>query len=297
MRRQQNELISKLRDQEAELKRLQDMKSGNKKSFSNRLTEETQRVEKLTSKLKRMEVLAQTQKKEMLAAGHKRFEAAKSMLADLEPKVGLLEAQFAAQQIELAAVENTRALEVALLARSNASMDEGTKALKAALQVGESPSGGISRRNSSVAAVSRILQRRSTRLKASVSEMKEDVRRAKDRLNKVMKHADARNAARKNAASSGAAALASLLDEARQARKAAAVESQKKLADLRTALEKARQRAIEESDKDMAEMKRRIDTKRAELEKQAEAMQAKLSSAKRKVRGVFAFCFVQSHRM
>ena len=293
MRRQQNELISKLRDQEAELKRLQDMKSGNKKSFSNRLTEETQRVEKLTSKLKRMEVLAQTQKKEMLAAGHKRFEAAKSMLADLEPKVGLLEAQFAAQQIELAAVENTRALEVALLARSNASMDEGTKALKAALQVGESPSGGISRRNSSVAAVSRILQRRSTRLKASVSEMNEDVRRAKDRLNKVMKHADAR----KNAASSGAAALASLLDEARQARKAAAVESQKKLADLRTALEKARQRAIEESDKDMAEMKRRIDTKRAELEKQAEAMQAKLSSAKRKVRGVFAFCFVQSHRM
>ena len=69
----------------------------------------------------------------------------------------------------------------------------------------------------------RILQRRSTRLKASVSEMKEDVRRAKDRLNKVMKHADARE----NAASSGAAALSSLLDEARQARKAAAVESQK----------------------------------------------------------------------
>ena len=132
MRRQQNELISKLRDQEAELKRLQDMKSGNKKSFSNRLTEETQRVEKLTSKLKRMEVLAQTQKKEMLAAGHKRFEAAKSMLADLEPKVGLLEAQFAAQQIELAAVENTRALEVALLARV---MHRWTKELRRSKQL------------------------------------------------------------------------------------------------------------------------------------------------------------------
>ena len=50
------------------------------------------------------------------------------MLADLEPKVGLRGRLL--QQIELAAVENTRALEVALLARSNASMDEGTKAPK-----------------------------------------------------------------------------------------------------------------------------------------------------------------------
>ena len=90
------------------------------------------------------------------------------------------------------------------------------------------------------------------------------------------------------------AELKSLLDEARQARKAAAAESQKKLADLRTALEKARQKAIEESDKDMAEMKRRIDTKRDELEKQAEVMQAKLSSAKRKVRGVFTFVFYRA---
>jgi myosin heavy subunit len=290
-RRQQGELMSKLRDQEKELKRLQDMKTGvgNTKSFSQRLKDESSRVEKLTNKLKRMEVLAQEQKKEMLAAGHKRFESAKSTLVDLEPKVGLLEAQYAAQQIELSAIANTRSLEVALLARSNAAMDEGTKALEAALSVGESPTGGISRRNSSVAAVSRILQRRSARLKTSVSEMKQDVRRAKARLDSVKKHTDARSAARSSAAKADAAGLTTALDGARAARKAAAAESQKELESLHTALESARQRAIVESEKDMAEMRRRVGSKRAELEKQAEVMRVKLATAKRTV-SVAWFC-------
>jgi hypothetical protein len=284
-RRQQRELMSKLRDQEKELQRLQDMKTGasSTKSFSQRLKEEAGRVEELTKKLKRMEVLAQEQKKEMLAAGHKRFENAKSTLADLDPKVGLLEAQYAAQIIELSAIATTRTLEVALLARSNAAMDEGTKALESAVRVGESPVGGISRRNSSVAAVSRVLQRRAARLKTSVSEMKQEVRRAKERLGRVKKHTDARRAAYSSAASTDIAALTTALESARTARKAAAAESQKDLESLRTALERARQRAIEESEKDMAEMRRRVESKRAELEKQAEAMRTKLATAKRKL--------------
>lgn len=205
------------------------------------------------------------------------------MLADLIPKVGLLETQYAAQQVELHAVDTAKELEIALLSRSSAAMDEGTKALEAALRMRDSSAAAISRHDSSLASVSRILQRRAARLATSVLEMKQDVHRAKTRLDNVHSHAANRRAASISLSNSDSAKLKSFLENARSARKTAADESQKKLAALRIALEQARERAIEESRKDMAEMHKRLEKKKADLMTKASTMSEKLSVAKKKV--------------
>lgn len=205
------------------------------------------------------------------------------MLADLTPKVGQLETQYAAQQIELHALDTTHELEIALLSRSNAAMDEGTKALEAALQVGDSAPGSLTPSHESIAAVSRIFQRRAARLATSVLEMQEDVYRAKKRLERVRHHIASRKAANISLSKLDSVKLKSMLESARKTRVTAADESQKKLASLRLALEQARERAIEESSKDMLEMHQRLGKRRAHLLEQADTMSKNLSTAKRKV--------------
>ena len=232
---------NKVHEQKKQLKELQQKRPSKDKSFASQLSEEASKFDKLQSKLSRLEAQAEVQKKELVETAQKRKEEAKNTLKELAPRLAKLETQYAAQQLELASVGATHALESSMLGRSIACMEEGTAALLNALACAH---GG---------AVLDILVHRSQRLETSVVEMEADVARATDRLQDAERMNQARRSARSGAGGGGghrrtaSTQMGELTDEMttlRERRKKAAAESMVQLKELAKALEQARDDAM-----------------------------------------------------
>ena len=243
-----SKLQNKVNEQKKQLKELQQKRPSKDKSFASQLSEEASKFDKLQSKLSRLEAQAEVQKKELVETAQKRKEEAKSTLKDLAPRLAKLETQYAAQQLELASVGATHALESSLLGRSIACMEEGTAALLNALECAHR-GGGV---DGGDGGVLDILVQRSQRLETSVVDMEADVARAAERLQDAERMNQARRSARSGSRGAGHRRTAStqmgeLTDEMttlRERRKKAAAESMVQLQQLAKALEQARDDAM-----------------------------------------------------
>ena len=244
-----SKLQNKVNEQKKQLKELQQKRPSKDKSFASQLSEEASKFDKLQSKLSRLEAQAEVQKKELVETAQKRKEEAKSTLKDLAPRLAKLETQYAAQQLELASVGATHALESSLLGRSIACMEEGTAALLNALECAHR-GGGVD--GGDGGGVLDILVQRSQRLETSVVDMEADVARATERLQDAERMNQARRSARSGSRGAGPRRTAptqmgELTDEMttlRERRKKAAAESMVQLQQLAKALEQARDDAM-----------------------------------------------------
>jgi DNA repair exonuclease SbcCD ATPase subunit len=188
-------LQSKLSEQKKILNDLKKKRPSNGKTFASQLSEEANTFEKLQLKLSRLESEAEQQKKDLIQNARKREMQAKESLKELGPKLAKLEAQYAAQQLELASVGATYDIEKSLLCRSIACMDEGTAALLDALAAAQEDS------NDDMCV--RVLERRSQRLETSVREIEADVHRATGRLEASRRINDKRKSAREGTKGGG----------------------------------------------------------------------------------------------
>jgi len=244
-----SKLQNKVHEQKKQLKELQQKRPSKDKSFASQLSEEASKFDKLQSKLSRLEAQAEVQKKELVETAQKRKEEAKNTLKELAPRLAKLETQYAAQQLELASVGATHALESSMLGRSIACMEEGTAALLNALNALECGTHG-----GAGGAVLDILVHRSQRLETSVVEMEADVARATDRLQDAERMNQARRSARsggggvagghRRTASTQMGELTDEMTTLRERRKKAAAESMVQLKELAKALEQARDDAM-----------------------------------------------------
>ena len=243
---------NKVHAQKKQLKELQQKRPSKDKSFASQLSEEASKFDKLQSKLSRLEAQAEVQKKELVETAQKRKEEAKNTLKELAPRLAKLETQYAAQQLELASVGATHALESSMLGRSIACMEEGTAALLNALNALECGTHG-----GDGGAVLDILVHRSQRLETSVVEMEADVARATGRLQDAERMNQARRSARsggggvagvagghRRTASTQMGELTDEMTTLRERRKKAAAESMVQLKELAKALEQARDDAM-----------------------------------------------------
>ena len=296
---EQARLQSRVKAQEAELKALRAKKGGGSAatSFASQLKAEGDRFAKLQQKLSRLETQAKEQKKQLLAEGRKRYEGMQVSIRDLQPKLGKLETQYAAQQLELASVSATHNLELALLRRSVASMSEGTQALITALDTLSAKQSGRQMDSGTRLAANSILEARRTRLEQSVREMKADVKRAQGRLESAKKATATRKASiskigtegsggggHRRTASTQMSELVNEMEKIRATRKADAVKSAAELAQLRATLKSASERANRENEADMKDAKDSMERKRVELEAQAQSMMDELDAAERQAR-------------
>ena len=243
---------NKVHEQKKQLKELQQKRPSKDKSFASQLSEEASKFDKLQSKLSRLEAQAEVQKKELVETAQKRKEEAKNTLKELAPRLAKLETQYAAQQLELASVGATHALESSMLGRSIACMEEGTAALLNALNALECGTHGGA--GGGGGAVLDILVHRSQRLETSVVEMEADVARATGRLQDAERMNQARRSARsgggggagghRRTASTQMGELTDEMTTLRERRKKAAAESMVQLKELAKALEQARDDAM-----------------------------------------------------